>query len=574
MTPSTFALDAAAGPPLAEAKALVGGKAANLGVMVARARPAGAAGLRRSRPRPAGPSCATAGRRASTTSCATRMAEVEAAVGRRFGDPADPLLVSVRSGAPVSMPGMMDTILDLGLNDATTAGLATRSRRRGVRPTLSRALRGELPLDRRRRRRARRTRGSSCAWRSRPSSARGTATAPARTAQQGGHPGRPRDGRDRPGDGLRQPRPDSATGVALHAQPGDRRADAVRRRAVRRPGRGRRGGDAPDRADRRARRAAARRRRRAARPRRRGWSGTTPTCATSSSRSRTAGSGCSRSGSASAARRRRCGSRSTWPRTPTFPLVAGGGGRARRRRCSPIRRRSTSAPQQRPSCRSRPACRRRRASASGPIVTSPEAAAGRGRRGRAGDPRPGRDLARRRPRHGPGGRHPDLARRPREPRRGRGPRLGHPGRRRGRRRSRSATAGSIVGDRIAASRRRHHHRRQHRRGLRGHHRRDARGRARGARRCSPGRRSSGSRSATKRPATTLRPARRSAATPSTPIGRKVTPDDCLRAIAIKGFAPLQGRRRRRAGDARRRPADPRPAGHRRARRDRRRRAIG
>ena len=49
------------------------------------------------------------------------MAEVEAAVGRRFGDPADPLLVSVRSGAPVSMPGMMDTILNLGLNDATTA---------------------------------------------------------------------------------------------------------------------------------------------------------------------------------------------------------------------------------------------------------------------------------------------------------------------------------------------------------------------------------------------------------------------------------------------------------------------
>ena len=45
-------------------------------------------------------------------------------VGRRFGDAADPLLVSVRSGAPVSMPGMMDTILNLGLNSATVAGLA------------------------------------------------------------------------------------------------------------------------------------------------------------------------------------------------------------------------------------------------------------------------------------------------------------------------------------------------------------------------------------------------------------------------------------------------------------------
>jgi len=44
-------------------------------------------------------------------------------LGRQFGDPANPLLVSVRSGAPVSMPGMMDTILDLGLNEATAAGL-------------------------------------------------------------------------------------------------------------------------------------------------------------------------------------------------------------------------------------------------------------------------------------------------------------------------------------------------------------------------------------------------------------------------------------------------------------------
>ena len=48
-------------------------------------------------------------------------------IGRRFGDPDDPLLVSVRSGAPVSMPGMMDTILDLGLNDAMVAGLAATS---------------------------------------------------------------------------------------------------------------------------------------------------------------------------------------------------------------------------------------------------------------------------------------------------------------------------------------------------------------------------------------------------------------------------------------------------------------
>lgn len=53
-----------------------------------------------------------------------QMARLEQQVGRRFGDPADPLLVSVRSGAPASMPGMMDTVLNLGLNDETVAGLA------------------------------------------------------------------------------------------------------------------------------------------------------------------------------------------------------------------------------------------------------------------------------------------------------------------------------------------------------------------------------------------------------------------------------------------------------------------
>ena len=49
---------------------------------------------------------------------------VEEATGRGFGDPETPLLVSVRSGAAVSMPGMMDTVLNLGLNDATVRGLA------------------------------------------------------------------------------------------------------------------------------------------------------------------------------------------------------------------------------------------------------------------------------------------------------------------------------------------------------------------------------------------------------------------------------------------------------------------
>jgi pyruvate,orthophosphate dikinase len=55
------------------------------------------------------------------------LARVEQAVGKRFGDPANPLLVSVRSGARASMPGMMDTVLNLGLNDETAEGLANLS---------------------------------------------------------------------------------------------------------------------------------------------------------------------------------------------------------------------------------------------------------------------------------------------------------------------------------------------------------------------------------------------------------------------------------------------------------------
>ncbi len=57
----------------------------------------------------------------------TALQRLEAATGRAFGDSANPLLVSVRSGAAVSMPGMMETILNLGLNDATIEGLRRQS---------------------------------------------------------------------------------------------------------------------------------------------------------------------------------------------------------------------------------------------------------------------------------------------------------------------------------------------------------------------------------------------------------------------------------------------------------------
>ena len=55
------------------------------------------------------------------------IAEIEKTVGARFGDEKNPLLVSVRSGARVSMPGMMDTVLNLGLNDKTVEALAKKS---------------------------------------------------------------------------------------------------------------------------------------------------------------------------------------------------------------------------------------------------------------------------------------------------------------------------------------------------------------------------------------------------------------------------------------------------------------
>jgi pyruvate,orthophosphate dikinase len=112
--------------PLPEVKALIGGKAANIAVM---ARELGL-------PVPPAFTIGTAACRAYLSGgwpagldeeIRQHMTRIETLVGRRFGDPADPLLVSARSGAPVSMPGMMDTILDLGLNDATTGGLGRAS---------------------------------------------------------------------------------------------------------------------------------------------------------------------------------------------------------------------------------------------------------------------------------------------------------------------------------------------------------------------------------------------------------------------------------------------------------------
>lgn len=121
-----YSLDHDHGLPLSDVAAIIGGKAANLGVM------GNELGL------PVPPAFVI-----STAACLTyledgwpegldneirlQMGGMESRVGRRFGDSSDPLLVSVRSGAPVSMPGMMDTILNLGLNENTAAGLAAIS---------------------------------------------------------------------------------------------------------------------------------------------------------------------------------------------------------------------------------------------------------------------------------------------------------------------------------------------------------------------------------------------------------------------------------------------------------------
>jgi len=122
-----FGGDATSSDPRARDKTVVGGKGANLAEMAA-------IGL----PVPPGFTistevCAFYNANGKTFDDALRagvaagVAHIEGTTGRKFGDVANPLLVSVRSGARVSMPGMMDTVLNLGLNDQTVLGLAEGS---------------------------------------------------------------------------------------------------------------------------------------------------------------------------------------------------------------------------------------------------------------------------------------------------------------------------------------------------------------------------------------------------------------------------------------------------------------
>jgi pyruvate,orthophosphate dikinase len=124
--PFVFDFDHAHRKPPMEMKDLLGGKGANLAEMTS------VLGL----PVPPGFTIGTTACRSYMESgwpdalageVARARARLEKAMGKRIGDPSDPLLVSVRSGAKFSMPGMMDTVLNLGLNDQSVEGLAKQT---------------------------------------------------------------------------------------------------------------------------------------------------------------------------------------------------------------------------------------------------------------------------------------------------------------------------------------------------------------------------------------------------------------------------------------------------------------
>ena len=124
--PFVFDFDHSHRKPPMEMKDLLGGKGANLAEMTS------VLGL----PVPPGFTIGTTACRAYmeggwpeglTTEIARARTRLEKTMGKRIGDAADPLLVSVRSGAKFSMPGMMDTVLNLGLNDRSVEGLAKQT---------------------------------------------------------------------------------------------------------------------------------------------------------------------------------------------------------------------------------------------------------------------------------------------------------------------------------------------------------------------------------------------------------------------------------------------------------------
>src|SRR4051794_28875762 len=124
--PYVFAFDHKHRKPPMEMKDLLGGKGANLAEMTSVL----------ALPVPPGFTITTDASRAYMhggwpdgldDEVAKQVKRLEKAMKKRLGDPSDPLLVSVRSGAKFSMPGMMDTVLNLGLNDESVLGLAKQT---------------------------------------------------------------------------------------------------------------------------------------------------------------------------------------------------------------------------------------------------------------------------------------------------------------------------------------------------------------------------------------------------------------------------------------------------------------
>ena len=281
-------------PPM-ELKELLGGKGANLAEMTS------VLGL----PVPHGFTISTDACRAYMTEgwpedldaeVAEHLANLEQRMGRRLGDPDDPLLVSVRSGAKFSMPGMMDTVLNLGLNDRSVEGLAKQtsderfafdSYRRFVQ-MYGRIVLG-IPGDQARRsarssegahrRFGRRAAGGGAAGarrgaeeRRRASDRKPLPAGPGGAAPRGDRsrlrivergaggclpgagadPERPRDGGQRPGDGVREPGRQVGYGRRFHPRSGYGGEGRLRRLPRERPGRGRSGRHPQHRASRRA----------------------------------------------------------------------------------------------------------------------------------------------------------------------------------------------------------------------------------------------------------------------------------------------------------------------------------
>ncbi len=271
--------------------------------------------------------------------------------GKKFGDAGNPLLVSCRSGAKFSMPGMMDTVLNIGLTDVTVEGLAKltenprfawdayrrliqgfgavvldipdeafeealeqikqrvgRQRRCGPDRRATQRAGRRVPGDRAGAQRAstsRRTRSSSCAWPPRPCSGAGTASAPIDYRNATRHPARPGHRRQHRDHGVRQHGQHLRHRRGLHPQPEHRREGRLRRVPDQRPGRGRRRRHPHAEEGRGDGRGPARSIPAVPATSAASSRSTTRTCRTSSSPSSAASSGCCRPATASARRRGR-----------------------------------------------------------------------------------------------------------------------------------------------------------------------------------------------------------------------------------------------------------------------------